>query len=167
MQKHSPKRRPTALPFIFLLSMTICLALVAPIPQGRPAKSVCVNNLRQIDGAKEEWALENRAPVGSIVLMEQITPFMKGGEPRCSSGGVYVVGRIGEAPHCSIREHVLDSPPPHMSPSQWLFVALAAISGLLTLMALRSMRRNSRISIDPGTITDYQARTICRSVGRL
>src|SRR3974377_1976970 len=50
-------------------------------------KNACINNLRQIDGAVQQWALENKAgdsvamPDGSILL-----PYLKS-EVTCPAGG--------------------------------------------------------------------------------
>jgi hypothetical protein len=141
MQTTRPRyRRPSAQPFIFLFAATVCLALVALTPQGQPSKPACASNLRQIDGAKEQWALENRAPAGTQVGLGQIAPFIKGGELRCPSGGVYTIGRIDEAPRCTIREHILNPAPAPISTVRKLFTVLAVVSALLTVLAFRSLR---------------------------
>src|SRR4026208_535932 len=36
-------------------------------------KNACINNLRKIDGAKEQWALENRAAAGAAVTEDGAT----------------------------------------------------------------------------------------------
>jgi hypothetical protein len=66
-----------------------------------PAMNWCVNNLRQLDGAKQERALENRRTNGDAVTWDDVKPFLKN-PPVCSRGGVYMLGRVGELPRCSI-----------------------------------------------------------------
>ena len=69
-------------------------------------KSACVNNLRQIDGAKESWALENKKEAGAGVTTEderQINRYIKGEErPKCPAGGNYIYGNVDETPRCSL-----------------------------------------------------------------
>lgn len=81
------------------------------------AANGCINNLRQIDAAKNEWALENGKTNG-IVTENDIKPYLKldssGNLPKCPAGGTYIIGRVGEDPKCSIgtsawpNEHVLN-----------------------------------------------------------
>lgn len=89
----------------------VCVNSVALLRfgRGRGTHSIhaCVNNLRQIDGAKEQWALENKKQSGDQVSMEEIVPYIKGGAPQCSAGGTYIVGAVGVAPTCSL------GPPDH------------------------------------------------------
>ncbi len=64
------------------------------------ARNACVNNLRMLDGAKQQWALENRRAKGDPVAWDDIKPSLK--VPlECSRGGTYILGRVGELPRCS------------------------------------------------------------------
>jgi len=88
------------------------LLIVFAIPSfvNRPRTSVktaCMNNLRQIDGAKETWAIEHHAKTNAVVTITDISPLIKGGFPKCPSGGAYTIGRIGENPKCSVPGHGL------------------------------------------------------------
>lgn len=75
--------------------------------------NACINNLRQLDGAKQQWVLENRRSKGDVVTWEDITPYLK--NPLvCSRGGTYILGRVGELPRCSTAgDHCL---PPDTDP---------------------------------------------------
>lgn len=64
-------------------------------------KNACIANLQQIDGAKEQAALENRWAEGAAGDKTLIDAFMKGGEPDCPGGGTYTYGAIGTDPTCS------------------------------------------------------------------
>ena len=78
-----------------------------------PAMNWCVNNLRQLDGAKQQWALENRRTKGDSATWEDVKPYLKN-PPVCSRGGTYILGRVGELPRCSIgADHSL---PPDTDP---------------------------------------------------
>jgi hypothetical protein len=88
----------------------------AAIGGNRPAtagnsRSACINNLRQIDGAKEQWALENKKPDGAAVVEQGrngLLAYIKGfARPVCPSGGIYTLGPVGTNPTCSIPGHKL------------------------------------------------------------
>ena len=64
----------------------------------------CIDNLRQIDGAKDQWAVENYANNGDEVVGGEtaIAPFFKRGWPTCPGGGGYTLNPVGEDPICSL-----------------------------------------------------------------
>ena len=74
-------------------------------------KNGCINNLRQIDGAKNEWALEKNKDPGTPVTEADIKPYIKpdasGNLPKCPAGGIYIIGKVGEPPTCSVPGHKL------------------------------------------------------------
>ena len=71
-------------------------------------RNACINNLRQIDAAKNQFALENKKTNGDAVTEADIKPYLAGGNlPKCPAGGKYVIGKVGENPTCSIDGHVL------------------------------------------------------------
>src|SRR5262249_8221435 len=60
------------------------------------AQSVSIlNNLRQIDGAKQQWALENSKPGNAEPTMNDLKPYL-GRELASIAGEKYVVGKVGE-----------------------------------------------------------------------
>lgn len=70
--------------------------------------AVCINNLRMIDAAKQQWALENHKPAGALLTAADLAPYLKGQAlPTCPAGGVYTLNPVGLAPICSIPGHVL------------------------------------------------------------
>ncbi|MEI6212158.1 MAG: hypothetical protein WCR06_11105 [bacterium] len=77
-------------------------------PRSSPPDSSCVNNLRMIDRAKQQWALSNNKADADIPAATTILPFIKGGRmPVCPQGGVYSIKAVGESPACSIPGHKL------------------------------------------------------------
>jgi len=70
-------------------------------------KNACINNLRQIDGAKEQWALENKKNQGDAVTTSEVDAYIKGGAPECPSSGTYTSGAVGTDPVCTVALHVL------------------------------------------------------------
>ena len=67
--------------------------------------SACLNYLRQIDGAKQQWALENRKTAETIPIATDIAPYLKDGVPKCPGGGAYTLNAVGAHPTCSIPGH--------------------------------------------------------------
>ena len=71
-------------------------------------ENACINNLRQIDAAKQQWALENGKNAGDVPTAEDLKPFFKNGVfPTCPAGGTYTIGAVSNAPTCSIPGHKL------------------------------------------------------------
>ena len=73
--------------------------------------NACINNLRQIDSAANEWALEQKATTGqSITYPDNIIPYIKlntaGSIPPCPAGGTYNDTTIGTNPTCSLSSTV-------------------------------------------------------------
>jgi prepilin-type N-terminal cleavage/methylation domain-containing protein len=73
-------------------------------------KNACINNLRQIDGAKEQWALENKKSAGTDTASAtaEINAYIKGNAtPKCPAGGTYTYGNVDSSPTCDIGGHSL------------------------------------------------------------
>src|SRR5690349_5032475 len=78
----------------------------------RPRRSVswssaCVNNLRQIDGAKQQWAIEFKKSPSKTPTTNELLMYIKTW-PECPQGGRYTINDVSNFPTCSIGgEHVL------------------------------------------------------------
>jgi prepilin-type N-terminal cleavage/methylation domain-containing protein len=82
-------------------------------------KNACINNLRQIDGAKQQWALETKATTNAAPASTDIQPYMGRGNlgtlPSCPADSSatfttsYTIGDVQTAPVCNIDgvNHVL------------------------------------------------------------
>lgn len=73
-------------------------------------RNACINNLRQLDAAENQWALENGKKAGDACTEADLKPFIRlvGGQlPKCPAGGTYTIGPVGESPKCSVPDHVL------------------------------------------------------------
>jgi len=76
-------------------------------PQGQ-ATATCLNNLRQIDGAKQQWALQNKKNTGAVPTATDIAPYLKAKAlPKCPAGGTYSLNSVGVVPTCTIPGHAL------------------------------------------------------------
>lgn len=69
----------------------------------------CAANLKQIESAKEQWAMDNHKPSGSSVAFSDLiggTLYIKA-KPSCPKGGLYIVNGVGQKPTCSYPGHEL------------------------------------------------------------
>jgi len=109
------KPRPRRLALrMSLWTVALVLLVLAVVPYFAKArvtecKNSCVNLLRQIEGAKEQWALEARKNPGDPPDEAAIARYLKGGEiPTCPlDKRPYQVGNVGELPRCSVPGHSL------------------------------------------------------------
>jgi prepilin-type N-terminal cleavage/methylation domain-containing protein len=69
-------------------------------------KNACINNLRQIDGAKDQYAIENGQATAAACTSDNCSPYLKKW-PVCPGSGVYVVGNIGTDPTCNVANHTI------------------------------------------------------------
>jgi prepilin-type N-terminal cleavage/methylation domain-containing protein len=72
-------------------------------------KNACINNLRQIDGAKQQWALENKKSDTDIPSDADVGQYIKNGFPKCPSGGTYTAAAVNADPTCNAPsgDHIL------------------------------------------------------------
>ena len=67
----------------------------------------CINNLRQLDGAAQTWALENNKNPVNTYTLDDIQSYLgrgsAGGIPACPASGTYSPGAtVGSPPTCSL-----------------------------------------------------------------
>jgi chromosome segregation ATPase len=71
-------------------------------------QTTCINNLRQIDGAKQQWALEKNKTMDAVPTAKVLLPYLKDGVfPTCPEGGTYSINSVDAVPTCSIPSHTL------------------------------------------------------------
>ena len=65
--------------------------------------NACVNNLRQIDGAKQQWALETKAAATASPGVGDLygAALYIAKEPTCPAGGAYTIGDLATVPSCN------------------------------------------------------------------
>lgn len=86
--------------------------------RARAQASACINNLRQIDGAANQFALERGKKTGDTInFPTDLTPYIKlnasGSIPPCPAGGNYTDEKVGNLPQCSLGNSVT---PGHVLP---------------------------------------------------
>jgi prepilin-type N-terminal cleavage/methylation domain-containing protein len=69
--------------------------------------NACINNLRQIDAAANEFALEKGQKTDDAIAMNtDLTPYIKLNSanliPPCPAGGTYTCNQVGHNPICSL-----------------------------------------------------------------
>src|SRR2546421_7851350 len=69
--------------------------------------NACINNLRQMDGAVQQYALENKLASSASYALTDLKPYVKldssGNLPPCPGGGAYSAGAsVTNSPLCSL-----------------------------------------------------------------
>jgi chromosome segregation ATPase len=71
-------------------------------------RNTCINNLRQIDGAKQQWALEKNKTTDAVPTAQDLLPYLKDAVfPVCPEGGTYSINMVDAVPTCTIQGHAL------------------------------------------------------------
>jgi cell division protein FtsN len=81
---------------------------ILQMKQNEAVLNTCINNLRMIDGAKQQWALEHQRTPDSVPSGPELAPYFPNNLiPQCPGGGRYSFNAVSNAPTCSIPGHVL------------------------------------------------------------
>ncbi len=105
---HTDQGGFTLIEILVVVSLLTLLALIA-IPnylsaQKEAQKSSCINNIKEISYAMEQWALEKKKTATADVNFSDISPFLKGSVV-CPAGGKsfddsYVITIVANEPTC-------------------------------------------------------------------
>ena len=70
--------------------------------------TTCINFLRQIDAAKQQWALEYKKTADAVPTPDDLTPFLQNpSQILCPGGGNYSINAVGNPPTCNVPGHSL------------------------------------------------------------
>lgn len=73
--------------------------------------NACINHLRIIDSAKQQWALEKQKLMTDTPTQSEVEAYLDGDPfPICPAGGSYTINAVNEAPVCSLPNHRLPDP---------------------------------------------------------
>ncbi|MFO1491174.1 MAG: hypothetical protein U1F87_09730 [Kiritimatiellia bacterium] len=87
-----------------LLVLAFLAASLAPARGDSPVGQ-CLVNLDNIENAKLAFGVERSLSPGDEINPGLLADYMGGELPKCPSRGIYLIGRMGEKPTCSIRMH--------------------------------------------------------------
>ena len=89
---------------VAIIGLLAAIAVPSFIKSRRTARqNACVNNLRQIDSAKEQAALTYKWQAGAQPSTTVVNLYIKGAStPECPSGGAYTYNYLGTNPTCNI-----------------------------------------------------------------
>jgi hypothetical protein len=95
------RRLPGRIPLLVVLVAALigCERRSARIPQ-------CVDNLRRIELAKDEWAKDRGKSTNNIPSWDDLRPYFpdqwSNNIPLCPASGSYSISAVGEPPTCTI-----------------------------------------------------------------
>ena len=92
---------------ILIVVMIIGILLAIAVPSmfnasERARANACRANLRQIQSAKEQWAMANNQGPTATPDWPDLVPNFIQQQPNCPSGGTYTIGNMSTNPTCSI-----------------------------------------------------------------
>ena len=114
MKRNNMRKGAFTLVEIMIVVLIIGILMAIAVPNFVKArdssrKNSCIANLKQIDSAKEQWAMDNKKDAGPAVAFSDLvgaTLYVKA-NPTCASGGTYTVNAVGTNPACDKTGHAL------------------------------------------------------------
>ena len=92
---------------IMIVVLIIGILLAVAIPSFVQARETsrakaCVANLKQIDSAKQQWAMDQKAGSTATPAQSDLSPTYVRSWPSCPESGTYSINSISTLPTCSV-----------------------------------------------------------------
>jgi prepilin-type N-terminal cleavage/methylation domain-containing protein len=92
---------------IMIVVLILALIVAITIPNMLRARNnaqqkACIGNLKEIDNAVQQWAIETKKAGTTAVTNAKVTPYLRTGRmPVCPASGTYKVTTVSAKPTCS------------------------------------------------------------------
>ena len=102
--------------YLCLVAATFVIPMLAAIAipnfilaRDTAQRNACINHLKVIDDAKQQWALEHKKYGYEVPTGKDLDPYITGGfaSLHCPKDGAYTIGSVATAPTCSTPGHAL------------------------------------------------------------
>ena len=115
------KARAFTLVEIMIVVLIIAILLAIAIPSFIQTREIsratsCVANLKQIESAKAQWAMDTKAAAAATPTAAALTPAYIKSYPSCPYTGTYTINNISTNPSCSIGASTINSNWSHVLP---------------------------------------------------
>ena len=106
--RHTTRRSAFTLVEIMIVVAIIAVLAIIALPNFIKSRNsarvkACMRNLKVMDGAKAQWALDARKSSTAVPLTTDIAPYLQDGQiPECPAEGTYRMRSLSRYPACTL-----------------------------------------------------------------